>query len=314
MEMFSMSEMSLDHVPSYAGITSKPNWSQLNSTVGPGLVEQLQTSLELPQQLQIFSMAAGKILPLSSIEIHTAVGSFLAPGSYSSAHEYRSMLVLQEQCLAELVYQSDTQVSPLQQRRLAELETQWLFPLRNGLIVTRLQQLALKDTLTGLGNRRFFDDAFAKAVLLSARKQLPCALILLDLDNFKPVNDQHGHHAGDEVLLSVADAMRQTLRLSDNIFRFGGDEFAVLLTAEDALSAELVAHRLVKAISQHHTCEKYGVSASAGLAQLQSDEQGLALFQRADDALYQAKQAGKNAVKVAQATIRTDCQSALAKA
>ncbi len=314
MEMFSMSEMSLDHVPSYAGITSKPNWSQLSSAVGPGLVEQLQTSLELPQQLQIFSMAAGKILPLSSIEIHTAVGSFLAPGSYSSAHEYRSMLVLQEQCLAELVYQSDTPVSPIQQRRLAELETQWLFPLRNGLIVTRLQQLALKDTLTGLGNRRFFDDAFAKAVLLSTRKQLPCALILLDLDNFKPVNDQHGHHAGDEVLLSVADAMRQTLRLSDNIFRFGGDEFAVLLTAEDALSAELVAHRLVKAISQHHTCEKYGVSASAGLAQLQYQEQGLALFQRADDALYQAKQAGKNAVKVAQSTIRTDCQSALAKA
>ncbi len=314
MELFSMSEMSLDHVPSYAGITSTPNWSQLSNTVGPGLVEQLQTSLELAQQLQIFSMAAGKILPLSSIEIHTAVGSFQAPGSYHSAHEYRSMLVLQEQCLAELVYQSDTPVSPLLQRRLAELETQWLFPLRNALIVTRLQQLALKDTLTGLGNRRFFDDAFAKAVLLSARKQSPCALILLDLDNFKPVNDQYGHHAGDEVLLAVADAMRQTLRLSDNIFRFGGDEFAVVLTAEDALSAELVAHRLVKAIAQHHICEKYGVSASAGLAQLQAEEQGLCLFQRADDALYQAKQAGKNAVKVAPSLKRSDCQSVLAKA
>ncbi len=299
MDLFSFSDMSLDHVPSYAGITSKPVWSQLTSTVGPGLVEQLQTSLDLAQQLQIFSMAAGKILPIAALEMHTAVGVFLAPGSFTASHEYRSMLVLNEQCLAELVYQSDSAFSPLIQRRLLELETQWLFPLRNALVVTRLQQLALKDTLTGLGNRRFFDDSFSKTVLLAERKQQPCALILLDLDNFKPVNDNHGHHAGDEVLLAVADAMRSTLRISDNLFRFGGDEFAVLLTAEDAYSAELVAHRLVKAISQHHICEKFGVSASAGLAQLHLNEDNKSLFTRTDQALYQAKQSGKNAVRQA---------------
>lgn len=300
MELFSFSDMSLDHVPSYAGITSKPSWSQMTNTVGPGLVEQLQTSLDLAQQLQIFSMAAGKILPVTSLEMHTAVGIFQAPGSYAASHEYRSMLVLNDQCLAELVYQSENAISPLLQRRLLELETQWLFPLRNALVVTRLQQLALKDTLTGLGNRRFFDDSFSKTVLLAERKQQPCALILLDLDNFKPVNDNHGHHAGDEVLLAVADAMRSTLRISDNLFRFGGDEFAVLLTAEDAYSAELVAHRLVKAIAQHHICEKFGVSASAGLAQLQQNENSKLLFARADQALYQAKQSGKNAVRHAQ--------------
>lgn len=300
MELFSFSDMSLDHVPSYAGITSKPSWSQMTNTVGPGLVEQLQTSLDLAQQLQIFSMAAGKILPVTSLEMHTAVGIFQAPGSYAASHEYRSMLVLNDQCLAELVYQSENAISPLLQRRLLELETQWLFPLRNALVVTRLQQLALKDTLTGLGNRRFFDDSFSKTVLLAERKQQPCALILLDLDNFKPVNDNHGHHAGDDVLLAVADAMRSTLRISDNLFRFGGDEFAVLLTAEDAYSAELVAHRLVKAIAQHHICEKFGVSASAGLAQLQQNENSKLLFARADQALYQAKQSGKNAVRHAQ--------------
>lgn len=297
MELFSFSEMSLDHVPSYAGVTSKPNWSHLTNTVGQGLVEQLQTSLDLAQQLQIFSMAVGKVLPVTAIEMHTAVGIYSASGSYPAEHEYRSMLLLNDQCLAELVYQSEAVISPLQQRRLLELETQWLFPLRNALVVTRLQQLALKDTLTGLGNRRFFDDAFSKAVQFAERKQQPCALILLDLDNFKTVNDHHGHHAGDEVLLAVADAMRQTLRISDNLFRFGGDEFAVLLTSEDALSAELVAHRLVKAIAQHHICDKFGVSASAGLAQLSELEDCKTLFNRADAALYQAKQAGKNLVR-----------------
>jgi diguanylate cyclase (GGDEF)-like protein len=301
MELFSFSDMSLQHVPSYAGITSTPLWSGATSKLGAALPEQLQTTLELAQQLQMFSMAVGKILPVTALTLLTAVGEYKAAGSYSGEHEYRSMLVLNEQCLAELVYQSEHPVTPMQQRKLLELEQQWLFPLRNALIVTRLQQLALRDTLTGLGNRRFFDDAIQKALQLTERKQQPLVLILLDLDNFKQVNDNFGHHAGDEVLLAVADAMRSTLRASDNLFRFGGDEFAVLLTAEDAHSAELVAHRLVKAISQHHICVKFGVSASAGLASHLHDESVKAIFNRADAALYEAKQNGKNVVRTASA-------------
>ncbi len=299
MELFSFSDMSLQHVPSYAGITSTPLWSGATSKLGAALPEQLQTTLELAQQLQMFSMAVGKILPVTALTLLTAVGEYKAAGSYNGLHEYRSMLVLNEQCLAELVYQSEQPVTPMQQRKLLELEQQWLFPLRNALIVTRLQQLALRDTLTGLGKRRFFDDAIHKALQLTERKQQPLVLILLDLDNFKQVNDNFGHHAGDEVLLAVADAMRSTLRASDNLFRFGGDEFAVLLTAEDAQSAELVAHRLVKAISQHHICVKFGVSASAGLASHLADESAKSIFNRADAALYEAKQNGKNVVRTA---------------
>ncbi len=299
MEMFSFSEMSLQHVPSYAGITTEPAWAAASHHAGSALPEQLQTTLDLAQQLQMFSMAAGKILPLRSLQLLTAVGEFTAAGSSTAECEYRSMLVLNEQCLAELIYSSGRPVSPIQQRRLLELERQWLFPLRNALIVTRLQQLALRDTLTGLGNRRYFDDAIHKTLQLSDRKQQPAVLILLDLDNFKQVNDLYGHHVGDEVLLAVADAMRNTLRASDNLFRFGGDEFAVLLSAEDAQSAELVAHRLVKAISQHHICQKFAVSASAGLAAHLQDESTQTMFARADAALYEAKQSGKNAVRVA---------------
>jgi len=299
MELFSFSDMSLQHVPSYAGITNSPLWSGVTSKLNQALPEQLQTTLELSQQLQMFSMAVGKILPITALTLCTAVGEFKAAGSFNGPHEYRSMLILNEQCLAELIYQSEQPVTPMQQRKLLEMEQQWLFPLRNALIVTRLQQLALRDTLTGLGNRRYFDDAIHKALQLTERKQQPLVLILLDLDNFKQVNDNFGHHAGDEVLLAVADAMRSTLRASDNLFRFGGDEFAVLLTAEDAQSAELVAHRLVKAISQHHICGKFGVSASAGLASHLPEESAKTIFNRADAALYDAKQSGKNAVRTA---------------
>ena len=106
--------------------------------------------------------------------------------------------------------------------------------------------------------------------------------------------------------------MRNTLRVSDNLFRFGGDEFAVLLTSEDATSAELVAHRLVKAIAQHHICDKFGVSASAGLAQWVDQEDCKSLFNRTDSALYQAKQAGKNLVRQSIASSSTVAE--LAKA
>ncbi len=121
-------------------------------------------------------------------------------------------------------------------------------------MVVRLQQLALKDSLTDLGNRRNFDDQFERAVQLANRRKEACALILLDLDNFKQTNDNFGHPAGDDVLIAVADAMRQTLRASDRLFRFGGDEFAILLTADDALSAELVAHRSSESLLINTMC------------------------------------------------------------
>jgi len=132
---------------------------------------------------------------------------------------------------------------------------------------------------------------------LAERKQQAGALLLLDLDNFKQVNDNYGHHTGDDVLVAVADAMRATLRASDNLFRFGGDEFAVLLTGEDAPSAELVAHRVIKSIAQMHICEKYQVSASAGLVAFDGGMVAKDLFTLADEALYTAKMSGKNAVR-----------------
>jgi two-component system cell cycle response regulator len=297
MELYGLQDMTLSGTI-YAGITSQPHWSGVSADQAT-LAEQLQTSLDLASQLQIYSMAAGKILPLRSIQLQTAVGQYLAPGSESGAFEHRSVLMLNEQCLAELSYQSDQPFTPLVQHQLWQLERQWLYPLRNTLVVVRLQQLALKDSLTDLGNRRNFDDQFERAVQQANRRQQPCALILLDLDNFKQTNDNFGHPAGDEVLIAVADAMRQTLRASDCLFRFGGDEFAVLLTADDALWAEMVAHRLVRAINQHHVCQHFGVTASAGLAQLATNQHAALFFSRADEALSQAKQAGKNAVKVA---------------
>ncbi len=299
MEYLLVQDVAMSTAPSYAAVTKLQHWQDLPQYPEQSLVSQLQTTLDIQQQLNIVSMAAGKVLPLAAMQLKTSVGTFTASGSQDADFEHRSVLVLDQQCLAELIYHSEYAFTPLIQRELLLLESEWLFALRNALIVVRLQQLAMRDTLTGLGNRRYFDDAINSAVQLARRNNSNCALLLLDLDNFKQVNDNAGHAAGDEVLLTVANCMRDTLRASDQLFRFGGDEFAVLLSAQDADSAELVARRLVKAINQHHICQQYHVSASAGLAMLKAEQDKTALFNTADAALYQAKSAGKSTIRVA---------------
>ena len=299
MEYLLVQDVALNTAPSYAAVTKLQHWPQLPECTEQSLISQLQTTLDIQQQLNIVSMAAGKVLPLSALTIKTAVGDFTASGSSEAESEHKSVLVLNQQCLAELIYQSDYAFTPMIQRELLLLESEWLFALRNALVVSRLQQLALKDTLTGLGNRRFFDDSFNKTVQLAKRNNDSCALILLDLDNFKQVNDNAGHSAGDDILLAVADTLREMLRCTDSLFRFGGDEFAVLLSGQDTNSAELVARRLVRAVNQHYNCQQHNVSASAGLAMLKPEQDAKQLFAAADSALYQAKEAGKSTVRVA---------------
>ena len=125
------------------------------------------------------------------------------------------------------------------------------------------------------------------------------ALIHLDLDNFKPVNDSLGHSAGDILLQQLAQRLTAVLTEQQQVIRFGGDEFAVLLSGHDTDSAELVARRLVKVINQHYLCQQYNVSASAGLSVLRDEQNCRQLFSSADSALYQAKEAGKSTVRVA---------------
>lgn len=299
MELVLLQDVALNSAPSYATLAKFQHEAENKDDQQLSLVSQLQTTLELQQQLDIFSMAAGKIMPLSSLQLNTAVGEFKASGSAPGRHEHRSVLVLNQQCLAELLYHSEYPFTPMLQRELLQRETEWLFALRNALVVARLQQLALKDNLTSLGNRRFFDESLNKILKQSSRTGQLCALLLLDLDNFKQVNDLYGHHTGDDVLLAVSDVMRDTLRDSDSLFRFGGDEFAIILTETNAEGAQLVAHRLVKAINHNYLCQHYNVTASAGLAIYQQEQDCQQFFRAADRALYAAKLAGKSTVRLA---------------
>lgn len=163
----------------------------------------------------------------------------------------------------------------------------------------RLLAAALKDPLTQLYNRRHFDERVATACAGAQRHNEPFSLVIADIDNFKHVNDTYGHPIGDVALRAVAEVLTRGARREDEIFRYGGEEFALLMRNTAEAGAAEVAERMRRAIEQHHIPLERGslrITVSLGVAQFARDEGMDALFLRADKALYQAKRNHKNCV------------------
>lgn len=158
---------------------------------------------------------------------------------------------------------------------------------------------ARTDALTGLANRRAFDEELARRYLDFQRHGPPFSIIMVDVDHFKRFNDTYGHQAGDEVLRSVAKILRQNSREADMVARYGGEEFAVVCPGASADSVKVRADRLRRAVASKSFsfgAEQVCVTVSMGIAQLRDGETGCALVERSDAAMYASKQAGRNCV------------------
>src|SRR3954468_15487473 len=156
---------------------------------------------------------------------------------------------------------------------------------------------ARTDSLTGLSNRRAFDDEMKRRLGEWNRNNTPCTLVMMDIDFFKKFNDTHGHQVGDEVLRQVAKVLAAQSRDMDLPCRYGGEEFAVILPATDAAKACIVAERIRAAIEESTTVcagKQLKVTCSLGLAQFLADDDVATVIRRADDALYTSKKAGRN--------------------
>lgn len=153
--------------------------------------------------------------------------------------------------------------------------------------------LADLDALTGLHNHRYFHEVLGREVARALRYSRRLSLIVLDLDDFKKVNDRVGHLQGDAVLAEVAGRIRMVVRSADLACRVGGDEFAVLLPESARNEAELLAGRIARAVRGQAIGQAGTLNLSAGIAELRQNEDGQTLFERADEALYRAKELGK---------------------
>lgn len=160
----------------------------------------------------------------------------------------------------------------------------------------------MKDTLTGIGNRRSFDLALDDAIATAGVSGRPMTLVLCDLDHFKKVNDEFGHAMGDQVLKLAAQALSSTVRGSDIVCRYGGEEFAIILPNTElkealAVSERIRAQLLSKTLAVRGTTKTVGtISASFGVAQLGDGDDCKRLIDRTDGALYRAKSLGRNRV------------------
>ncbi len=165
--------------------------------------------------------------------------------------------------------------------------------------VARLEELAVTDALTGVRNKRSFEQSLTEEVERSRRYRLPLSLIVLDIDHFKQYNDTEGHAAGDDVLKAVGGLLRSTCRPNDFVARYGGEEFVILLRSTPVEGAFLLAERIRRRFRETNWPQR-PVTASFGVAGLQDDvPDGRAFFSVADKALYEAKAAGRDRVKVA---------------
>ena len=296
----------MDYISHLDALNSGPNnflaaWSNQSSSrfSSDSLVEQLQTTLDVEQILGIYLRTIANHYQINTVELDTYHGKFQATNGQKSKQTMTLPIRINDRLMGRITYFSNRLITDISMSALTSYQRKLVYPLRNGLAFWQLQQVALKDTLTGIGNRAMYDETIDRHVQNGARFKESFVLMLLDLDNFKQVNDNHGHLKGDDLLTHFVNIVSDCLRVTDQMFRFGGDEFAVILEKENLETAKVVAARINHSISQDTMFNKYQVSTSIGCAASLVSDSPASLFARADKALYAAKHAGKNCIKIA---------------
>jgi diguanylate cyclase (GGDEF)-like protein len=178
-------------------------------------------------------------------------------------------------------------------RGLEELAERIAPAIENARRFREARKLADLDALTGLHNRRYFHETLAREVDRAQRYQRRLSVVMVDVDDFKEINDRIGHLAGDAVLAEIADRIRQVVRSADVPCRVGGDELAVIVPEVEVGQARQLVGRIQRAVSSQPILRAGRVRVSAGVADLQPNDTPTSLFERADESLYAAKHAGK---------------------
>jgi len=214
-------------------------------------------------------------------------------------HSCGYRLITQQDNLGEICFYNNKRFSEQVLEMIEIVLGVLVSPLRNTLNYRDALTASLTDPLTGAGNRIAMNDTLKREIELAKRHNEDLALLMIDLDNFKAVNDKHGHIVGDLVLKKVVDALKLVNRQTDLSFRYGGEEFVVLLNKTDLDGAKVIGDRIrksVEALRINLTQDSLQVTISIGASAQLANDNMESLLQRADTALYQAKNEGKNRV------------------
>ncbi len=293
-----ISDTQNDKLTPFSQLAAKP---QIKSDVLIRLGSFLQTSLDYQTLLSIFQREIIGTVLVDGLVFENEENNVSFTLGQLGVHCSNYQLKAQGEYLGELTFYRSTRFREHELANLEALMGTLIYPLRNAMRYRHALDQAFKDPLTGAGNRIALNENLVREMELSKRLHYDLSVLMIDLDHFKSINDGYGHLTGDEVLKAVVAQIKECIRQTDICFRYGGEEFVVLLNNANIANARLIAERIRMTVADLSIETDKGplqVTLSTGLAMLQLDDTPQDLLNRADQALYQAKHSGRNKVCV----------------
>lgn len=269
-------------------------------TVHIKLLQALQINLDPQDQVNALFRHIQPIVNLSGIQL-TLKNQQIYKAGRIAVHSCNYRLNLEDAYLGELSCSRGRRFNDDEMMSLELLMGSFAYALRNALQYQEALALALLDPLTLLGNRAALETAIKRELPFAERHQQDLSILMIDVDHFKSINDTHGHDKGDQVLREIAKTLQTICRETDMIYRYGGEEFLVILRNTNTQGAHIIAERLRQQVAKSPINIRGGVicpTVSIGISSLHQGckEKSAALLKRADKALYKAKAAGRNCV------------------
>lgn len=285
------------HTSSFSDLMPKPD---LRPELLTRLNSRLQTTLDVEQILDIFFNEIKHSVLVDGMSYSNSNQNILINFGKSGIHSCNYRLTTQKDYMGELTFSRSTRFREHELANIEGLISTLVYPLRNGLRYREALAAAFRDPLTGAGNRIALDKTLSREIELSKRHGAPLSVLMLDMDYFKQVNDTYGHSMGDGVLKQVVKIISSCIRQTDMCFRYGGEEFFVMLSNANNSDAQVIAERIRQTIAaatfKHPSKGSFQTSASIGTATLYPSDTMYSLCERADQAMYKAKNSGRNQI------------------
>ena len=260
------------------------------------LMGKLQTTLDHEQLISYFSEEAKQVVEFDGIDYLNDDQDIAIRIGRKTTHRCSYTMKLEADELGDIIFYRRKRFQEKELKNLEILLSSLIYPLRNSMNFKKALESAFTDPLTGAQNRAAMNTALSREIELAKRQGTSLSVIMFDADYFKNINDTHGHSHGDEVLKTLAHIAQNTIRQSDVLYRYGGEEFLVILSQTDVAGAAHLADRMREHVDALDTVngKKSTVTISLGVTTLNENDSCQSLFERADKALYQAKSAGRN--------------------
>ncbi len=264
------------------------------------LNRKLQTSLHVNDITNIFFDGIQTEFNFAQMFFeHKNSDTNITIGDKAARHSCNYQIEIAGESLGRLSFSRSIRFAEHELNRLEELLCLLVYPLRNALLYEEALKKAMHDPLTGALNRAALDTMLDKEIDLAHRHDNPLSVLMIDIDHFKEINDNYGHSMGDKVLRSLVDGLNNHIRNSDILFRYGGEEFTVLLNNTSIDGAHLLAQRIrssIEKMTHIYDGTVIQLTISIGMATLENNETANQLLERSDSALYAAKKFGRNCV------------------